>query len=243
MNKIKINRSFVLMLVVLLMAPVASFGMHIMEGFLPIKWSIIWTLIFLPFFALGLRSLRKIFKEAPEKKVLIALVGAFVFILSALKIPSVTGSCSHPTGVGLGAIMFGPTVMAVVGTIALVFQAALLAHGGFTTLGANAFSMAVVGPFVSFGIYKLLRHFKVHRGWAVFLAAAIGDLATYVVTSLQLGLAFPDATGGFTASAIKFLGVFVMTQVPIAIGEGLLTTVVFNLIHQHEKEEVNVHEA
>lgn len=227
----------------LLMVPITTFGMHIMEGFLPVKWSIAWTLIFLPFFALGLKSLRKIFKETPEKKILIALVGAFVFILSALKIPSVTGSCSHPTGVGLGAIMFGPTVMAVVGTLALVFQAALLAHGGFTTLGANAFSMAVVGPFVSFGLFKLLRKYKVSIGWSVFFAACMGDIATYIITSLQLGLAFPDPNGGFTASVTKFLGVFLMTQVPIAIGEGLLTTVVYNLIHKTDSQEVINHEA
>ena len=67
-------------------------------------------------------------------------------MLSALKIPSVTGSCSHPTGTGLGAVLFGPGVMTVLGTIVLLFQALLLAHGGLTTLGANVFSMAIVGP-------------------------------------------------------------------------------------------------
>ena len=67
-----------------------------------------------------------------------------MFVLSALKIPSLTGSCSHPTGVGLGAILFGPSVMSVLGTIILLFQSLLLAHGGLTTLGANAFSMAIV---------------------------------------------------------------------------------------------------
>lgn len=80
-----------------------------------------------------------------------------MFVLSALKIPSVTGSCSHPTGVGLGAIMFGPSVMFVLGTIVLIFQALLLAHGGITTLGANAFSMAIIGPIVSFLIFKALK--------------------------------------------------------------------------------------
>ncbi|MCB6480775.1 energy-coupling factor ABC transporter permease, partial [Streptococcus parasanguinis] len=83
--------------------------------------------------------------------------GAFIFILSSLKIPSVTGSSSHPTGVGLGTAMFGPSVISVLGTICLLFQALLLAHGGLTTLGANAFSMAVVGPFVGFAVYKFSR--------------------------------------------------------------------------------------
>ena len=85
------------------------------------------------------------------------MCGAFAFVLSALKIPSAFGSCSHPTGVGLGAILFGPTATAVLGLIVLLFQALLLAHGGLTTLGANVFSMAIVGPFVSFGLYALLK--------------------------------------------------------------------------------------
>ena len=91
------------------------------------------------------------------------------FVLSALKIPSVTGSCSHPTGVGLGAILFGPNVMAVLGVIVLLFQAILLAHGGLTTLGANAFSMAIVGPIVSFFTFKILKN-KINKSWAVFIA-------------------------------------------------------------------------
>lgn len=36
--------------------------------------------------------------------------------------------------------------MAVLGTITLLFQALLLAHGGLTTLGANVFSMAIAAP-------------------------------------------------------------------------------------------------
>ena len=161
----------------------------------------------------------------------------FVFVLSALKIPSVTGSCSHPTGVGLGAILFGPSVMAVLGVIVLLFQAILLAHGGLTTLGANAFSMAIVGPIVSFFTFKILKN-KINKSWAVFIAAALGDLLTYTITSLQLALAFPDPAGGVMASAAKFLGVFFFTQIPIAIAEGILTTILYNLIVQNEGEEV-----
>ena len=63
--------------------------------------------------------------------------------------PSVTGSCSHPTGTGLGAVLFGPAAVSVLAAIVLVFQALLLAHGGITTLGANDFSMGIVGPFAA----------------------------------------------------------------------------------------------
>ena len=111
--------------------------MHIMEGFLPPMWAIAWWLIFLPFLGAGIVRLKAIVQEDANQKVLLALCGAFIFVLSALKIPSVTGSCSHPTGVALAVILFGPSVVAVLGSIVLLFQALLLAHGGLTTLGAN----------------------------------------------------------------------------------------------------------
>ena len=221
----------------LVLAPTISGAMHIMEGFLPVKWAVIWYVLFIPFFVIGLKNITKVVKEQPKKKLLLALCGAFVFVLSALKIPSVTGSCSHPTGVGLASILFGPSVTVVLGTIVLLFQALLLAHGGITTLGANAFSMAIFGPIVSYVIWKLLKD-KVNRNVVVFLAAALGDLATYTLTSLQLGLAFPDPVGGFAVSAAKFLGIFFITQIPIAIAEGLLTTIIYNFITENEDEEV-----
>ena len=135
----------------LMTTPVISNAMHIMEGFLPVKWALIWWVIFIPFFVIGLKNITKIVKEKPKKKLLLALCGAFVFVLSALKIPSVTGSCSHPTGVGLAAILFGPSVTVVLGTIVLIFQALLLAHGGITTLGAK---------FISFILWLLKRFQK-----------------------------------------------------------------------------------
>ncbi|MFL0198611.1 energy-coupling factor ABC transporter permease [Clostridium sp. WILCCON 0269] len=175
-------------------------------------------------------------KLNPKIKMLIAMSGAFV--LSALKIPSVTGSCSHPTGVGLGAILFGPAIMSVLGVIVLIFQALLLAHGGITTLGANTFSMGIVGPLVSYFLYKLLKKRNVSSSAAVFTAAMLGDLMTYITTSIELALAFPDATGGVLASMIKFMGIFAVTQIPLAISEGILTVVVFNLLNNYDKEEL-----
>ncbi|HAE92137.1 energy-coupling factor ABC transporter permease [Tissierella praeacuta] len=225
-------------LFVLIIIPQMAHAMHIMEGFLPLKWAIVWAVLTLPFLVIGFKRLGKSLKQGQDQKMLLGLVGGFAFVLSALKIPSVTGSCSHPTGVGLGAILFGPTTMTVIGIIVLLFQALLLAHGGITTLGANSFSMAVVGPLVSYGIYKALGKEGKNKSLAVFLAAALGDLATYVITSIQLSFAFPDATGGFAASLTKFMSVFAVTQIPLAIVEGIITLMVFNLIQEYRKEGV-----
>lgn len=212
-------------------------AMHIMEGFLPVGWAVFWWVVALPFFVWGLRSLTHITRENPELKLLLALAGAFSFVLSALKIPSVTGSCSHPTGTGLGAVLFGPSVMTVLGSLVLVFQAVLLAHGGLTTLGANVFSMAIVGPWVAFGVYRLLANSGRQRV-GMFLAAAAGNLLTYIVTSVQLALAFPAANGGFVAALLKFAGIFALTQIPLAISEGLLTVLVWNWLQAYATSEL-----
>ena len=169
--------------------------MHIMEGYLPAGHALAWTVASTPFVVAGAVSLRKTLRDRPETRLVLAASAAFTFVLSALKLPSVTGSCSHPTGTGLGAILFGPSVMALIGTIVLVFQALLLAHGGVTTLGANVFSMAIVGPWVGWAAWKALIGLRLPAPVAIFVGAALADLATYVVTSLQLALAFPDPIG------------------------------------------------
>lgn len=220
----------------LLAAAQPAYAMHIAEGFLPPVWAIVWFILAAPFVILGMRSIAKQVQGSPQTKVTLGMSGAFSFVLSALKIPSVTGSCSHPTGVALGAILFGPLSMTVLGTIVLLFQAILLAHGGLTTLGANVFSMAIVGPFVAYGLFRSLRGLGI--GWAVFIAATLADLATYLVTATQLALAFPAAEGGFVESFIKFISIFAITQIPLAISEGILTVIVFNLLIQYNRETV-----
>ena len=227
----------VLVLTGLLLVGVNGYSMHIMEGFLPLNWVLVWFAVCIPFWIIGIKKLQAVSKGSVQDKMTLALAGAFIFVLSALKIPSVTGSSSHPTGVGLSAILYGPYVTSILGTIVLIFQAGLLAHGGFTTLGANSFSMAIVGPIVAFAVYKLLKN--KNKSVAVFAAAALGDLFTYVVTAIQLALANPSATGGFTESLIKFLMVFAVTQIPLAIIEGLLTNIIVNILDKYEVMDNN----
>ncbi|AVM73051.1 Cobalt transport protein CbiM [Magnetospirillum gryphiswaldense MSR-1] len=213
--------------------------MHIMEGFLPAGHALAWTAVSAPFVFVGVARLRKVLRDRPEMRLTLAAAGAFAFVLSALKLPSVTGSCSHPTGTGLGAMVVGPAATTVLGTIVLLFQSLLLAHGGLTTLGANVFSMAVAGPWIAFGVWKLAGRLGAPVGLAVFLGAALGDLGTYVVTSAQLALAFPDEISGYGGAFAKFAGIFALTQIPLAIAEGLLTVVVMNaLVGRQIKLEV-----
>lgn len=213
-------------------------AMHIMEGYLPLTYCVAWGVLCLPFLAAGAMKTRKILRENPRSITLLAMAGAFIFVLSSLKIPSVTGSCSHMTGTGLSSILFGPSVTAILGIIVLIFQALLLAHGGVTTLGANTFSMGIAGPILTFILYRLSVKLGAKKAFTAFLAAFLGDLFTYCITSVQLALAHPSSTGGVLVSAVKFLGVFAPTQIPIAFAEGLLTAALLLCLESFAKPEL-----
>lgn len=181
-----------------------------------------WTAISAPFAILGFRRVSAELRSDPGRRLMLAAAGAFLFALTAVKLPSVGGSSSHPTGVALAALCFGPWTTAALALIVLLFQALLLAHGGITTLGANLFSLGVAGS-CAFGlVHRSLRRWS-PPPVALFTATLVASLATYSVTSLQLALAFPEAHAGVWASFLRFGAIFVVTQGPVAVAEALFT--------------------
>lgn len=212
--------------------------MHIMEGFLPLGWAIFWWVVVIPFWIIGFMQIQKVVNEKPQQRLLLGLAGGFIFVLSALKIPSVTGSSSHPTGTGLGTLLFGPFIVGILGTIALIFQALLVAHGGISTLGANAISMAIGGPLIAYYLVWLPLRGKTPTWLAVFLVAFVADVATYLITTTQLALAFPDPVSGFIGSWLTFAAIFAVTQIPLGIAEGILTVLIFNALQSMATTEL-----
>ena len=147
-----------------------------------------------PLRRLGLRELRKRSEAFPHFKPLVGLVGAAVFLISCMPIPVPTaGTCSHPSGTGLAAILIGPGLTVVVASIALTLQALFLAHGGLTTLGANIVSMGVAGAYVGYGTYWITRRLGLPWVVAAFLAGLFSDWATYAMTAFELAAALPGA--------------------------------------------------
>ena len=102
-------------------------AMHIMEGYLPGSFCIAWGVLCVPFLIAGFMSIKKTLNEHRNLITMLAMSGAFIFVISSLKIPSVTGSCSHMTGTGLGQLA--------------------LAHNADTTFGAALGKfMAIFAP-------------------------------------------------------------------------------------------------
>ena len=188
--------------------------MHIMEGYLDPIWCAVWFILAIPFVVLGARAVVKLMREHPEQKMTVALSGAFIFLLSSMKLPSMTGSSSHPTGTGLSAVLYGVSATSFLALIVLIFQAILLAHGGITTLGANVFSMGIFGPLCGVLVWNVLRKAGASIPVSMLGAAIVADLLTYVCTSVQMGLNW----GGYA----EFLTTFAVTQLPLAVVEGIL---------------------
>ncbi len=112
--------SFSMAAAILFGVPQMVSAMHIMEGYLPPTYCVAWGAVCLPFIAMGVITMRRLVHHRRKTMLLLAMAGAFVFVISSLKIPSVTGSCSHMTGTGLGAILFGVPVTTILGVIVLL---------------------------------------------------------------------------------------------------------------------------
>ena len=131
--------------------------MHISDGILTPEWCLVWFAIAISFIAIGVWQMKRNTKENASYLPMLAMMGAAVFIISVWHIPvPVTGSCSHPIGTPMSAIIVGPFPTVVLSTIALFFQT-FFGHGGITTLGANTVSMGITGTFGGYLIYALLR--------------------------------------------------------------------------------------
>ena len=72
------------------------------------------------------------------------------------------------------------------------------------------------------------------------------DLATPLQALLKVGRSPGDnhnllhiqIVGGVGASIAEFMGIFAVTQIPLAIAEGLLTVVVFNVLEKYSRTEL-----
>jgi cobalt/nickel transport system permease protein len=202
--------------------------MHIAEGYLPLSHALAWSAVAAPAVVLSTRHVTRLLNERPDERMRLAAGGAFVFLLSSLKLPSVGGSSSHPTGTGLGSALLGLAAMPAIATLVLLFQTMLLAHGGVSTLGANVVSLGVVGPAAAIGVFRGLQRLGVRDLVAVGIAAAVADLATYAFTAGQLALAFPSES--LSASWMRFATVFGVTQIPLAVLEGVFSALVWRAI-------------
>ena len=215
--------------------------MHISDGILEPQWIIFWYIVAIAFIAVGVSQIRQRVKDNPQYLPTLALMGAAVLVISVWHIPvPVTGSSSHPCGTPMVAIIVGPFPVAVISAIALFFQT-FVGHGGLTTIGANDFSMGIVGAFTGYGMWVALRKLRVSIFWAAALAGFIGDVFTYVTSAFQLAISLHPE------SLLHYWGIFLLgyvpTQLPIAIMEFVFTGLVVRYVAEMRPEMMRLHKS
>ncbi len=213
-----------------------AYAMHISEGILPFNWAALWFLVALPFVAYGMRRLKKLSKTDLSVKPLVGLMAAIVFVISCMPIPVPTaGTCSHPGGTAIPAILVGPAISVLVTAVALLIQALFLAHGGLSTWGADIVSMGVMGAFTGFAVFKLLRKFNASLAVSAFLAGLLSDWAIYITTSVELAAGI-RGDSPFVPLFAKILIAFVPTQLPLGILEGFMTAGMVKLLFKRRAD-------
>jgi cobalt/nickel transport system permease protein len=220
--------------------------MHIPDGYLsPQTYIPLYGASFV-FWGIALKKLKK---ELSTKEVpYLAMAAAFSFLIQMFNIPIPGGSTGHAVGGAITALLLGPWTAVIAISLALIVQAIVFGDGGITSIGANCFNMAVVIPFVSYGVFKAIKG-RETTGKRVFVAAFLsgylGLLVAAIVTGFEFGIQPIIAHGpdgrplyapyplsvAVPAMAIEHLVLF-------GIVEGLITALLFRYLVVHDPDRV-----
>lgn len=232
MNRERIFAVYLTTLAATLFFSNPAHAMHISEGILPFNWAMLWFALAVPFVAIGVKRLNMLAQDDLSFKPLVGLMAAVVFIISCMPVPVPTaGTCSHPCGTGVAAILVGPFVSILITAVALLIQALFLSHGGLTTWGADIVSMGVVGSFAGWFAFRGLRMAGASLGVAGFAAGLMTDWATYFTTSVELATGI-RGDAPFWPLFWKILIAFIPTQLPLGILEGAMTAGMVVLLYK-----------
>ena len=220
--------------------------MHIPDGYLGPQTYIPLYGVSLGFWAIAEKKLKKqlSLKHVPY----LAMAAAFSFLLQMFNIPIPGGTTGHAVGAGIIAILLGPWTAVLAVSVVLIIQALLFGDGGITAIGANCFNMAVVMPFVSYWIFKLVKGKSVsgvRLAVAAFLAGYLSLVVAALFAAVEFGIQPLIATGanGMPLYAPYPLSVAVPAMVlehlfPFGIVEGLVTMLLLKYFLKHEPDLV-----
>ncbi|MDR0781062.1 MAG: energy-coupling factor ABC transporter permease [Pseudomonadales bacterium] len=213
--------------------------MHIAEGIITGVAAFAYAGAGAALMAVGARGIRRFQEEHPERKPLIGMGAAVIFFLTLIPIPAFTGTTSHPCATPLIAILLGPRVALALTGVSLLLQAALFAHGGFSSWGANLLALGLVGGMSGWGAFQFARKLGAPIGWAGALGGVVGDILVYVAAGLILALALSHAPGAQYSFAGYLSVIYVAygpTQLPLALGEAAITGLVLRHVLRQRPE-------
>jgi cobalt/nickel transport system permease protein len=213
--------------------------MHITEGIITGTPAVLYTAAGLALVGYGTTKMKKFVAAFPEKRPLLGMAGALIFFISLLPLPAFTGTTTHPCGTPFIAILFGPAIGIALTGGSLLLQAAFFAHGGFGTWGANVVALGFFGCLAGWLAFYLSRKIGLPLWAAGFAGGLFGDVAVYMSSGLILARELANAPtpqypfGGYLT---VIYAAYLPTQLPIAIGEMVITGLALQYIYRQRPE-------
>jgi cobalt/nickel transport system permease protein len=161
---------------------------HIPDGYLSPQTCTVFGVAMVPFWVTAGRRVRRVVKSRYVP--LVAIGAAFSFLIMMFNVPIPDGTTAHGVGATLIAVLLGPWAATIAVSIALLIQALFFGDGGVLAFGANAFNMAVLMPFVGYGIYRLVAGDAPLTSARRSVAAAIGGYVGINVGALAAAVEF-----------------------------------------------------
>ena len=222
--------------------------MHIPDGYLSPQTYLPLYGVAVSFWVIAARKLKRTL--AKKHVPLVAMAAAFSFLVQMFNIPIPGGTTGHAVGGAVIALILGPWVAVMAVSVTLIIQALVFGDGGITALGANCVNMAIVLPFVSYGVFKLVSG-KSKQGWrlsiAAFLSGYVGLVITSISTAIQFGIQplVAHAADGQPLYApyplsIAIPAMAIEHMILFGLIEGLVTMLLFRWFFMHDREMIHV---
>lgn len=163
--------------------------MHIPDGYLSPQTAIPFAILMAPILGVAVKKVQSTLKK--REVPVLAIGAAFSFTIMMFNLPIPGGSSAHAVGAVLLAILLGPWSATIGVSVALIIQALIFGDGGVLAIGANCFNMAVIMPWVGYGIYQLIKggadSLSTRAIVAAFIAGYLGLNAAALITSIEFG--------------------------------------------------------
>jgi cobalt/nickel transport system permease protein len=177
---------------------------HIPDGYLSPQTCVVMYGAAVPFWVVAARRVKKVVKNRYVP--LLAIGAAYCFLVMMFNIPIPDGTTAHAVGGVLVAVLLGPWAAVIAVSVALVIQALFFGDGGVLAYGANVVNMAVIMPFVGYGVYRTLAQrtslTAPKRALAAGAGAYIGINAAALAAAIEFGIQ-PDLFYKLSSSGAK----------------------------------------
>jgi cobalt/nickel transport system permease protein len=194
--------------------------MHIPDGFIDLPTSAAFAALAAGGIAASLKGATKSLDEKTAP--LAGLTATFIFAVQMLNFPVAAGTSGHLFGSVLAAVLVGPHVATLALSVVLLLQALLFADGGLTAAGLNVFNLALIGVWVGYGAFLLVKKILPKNKPSITTAASIAAFIS--VPAAVIGFVVQYAIGANSTFSVTAVFTGMMgTHLLIGIGEAVIT--------------------